>query len=263
LGITLEQLYQLRQTGHFQWRWLYSLWAILISATAVFLALIKQFNVINSAKVALKARIVPQPFNYQASALLGISLLVIFLLWPAAYADNSWHQIMIKYGLLLLASVALLPNLLSYLLKLMSYLPNAFRIKFVIKDARQQIGRRYLPLAAFYLALSASISAALMVNSFEKSFTVYLDQLLSSDMFIAYNPTQKAQVEEWLNQQENIDEYVIFKETTAKIDKDTLILHGLMSSKQHNSLLFKEDHVSIYLLSKFVISTNSYLCEKA
>jgi putative ABC transport system permease protein len=240
LGITLEQLYQLRQTGHFQWRWLYSLWAILISATAVFLALIKQFNVINSAKVALTARIVPQPFNYQASALLGISLLVIFLLWPAAYADNSWHQIMIKYGLLLLASVALLPNLLSYLLKLMSYLPNAFRIKFVIKDARQQIGRRYLPLAAFYLALSASISAALMVNSFEKSFTAYLDQLLSSDMFIAYNPTQKAQVEDWLNQQENIDEYVIFKETTAKIDKDTLILHGLMSSKQHNSLLFKE-----------------------
>ncbi len=253
LGITLEQLYQLRQTGHFQWRWLYSFWAILISATAVFLALIKQFKVINSAKVALTARIIPQSFNYQASALLGISLLIIFLLWPAAYADNSWHQIMIKYGLLLLASVALLPNLLSYLLKLMSYLPNAFRIKFVIKDARQQIGRRYLPLAAFYLALSASISAALMVNSFEKSFSAYLDQLLNSDMFIAYNPTQKDDVENWLKQQENVDEYVLFKQTTAKIAQDTLTLHALMSSKQEKSLLFKEK-------SPQAMSTGQLIC---
>ncbi len=132
-------------------------------------------EIINSAKIALTARIVPQSFNYQTSGLIGVSLLTVFLLWPASYADNSWYQLMIKYGLLLLASVALLPNLLSYLLKLMSSLPNSFRIKFVIKDARQQIGRRYLPIAAFYLALSASISAALMVNSFEKSFTVYLD----------------------------------------------------------------------------------------
>ncbi len=246
LGITLEQLYQLRQIGHFQWHWLYSFWALLISATAVFLALIKQFTIINSAKIALTARIVPQSFNYQTSGLIGVSLLTVFLLWPASYADNSWYQLMIKYGLLLLASVALLPNLLSYLLKLMSSLPNSFRIKFVIKDARQQIGRRYLPIAAFYLALSASISAALMVNSFEKSFTVYLDQLLSSDMFIAYNATQKGHVESWLKQQKNIDEYVVFKQTTAKIDQDTLTLHALMSSKQQKSLLFKaESHQQV------------------
>ncbi|MEW6994884.1 FtsX-like permease family protein [Colwelliaceae bacterium MEBiC 14330] len=240
LGITLEQLYQLRQTGHFQWHWLYSVWALIISASAVFLALIKQFTMINSARIALTARIVLPSFNYQTSGLIGVSLLTVFLLWPASYADNSWHQLMVKYGLLLLASVALLPNLLSYLLKLMSYLANSFRLKFVIKDARQQIGRRYLPLAAFYLALSASISAALMVNSFEKSFTVYLDQLLSSDMFIAYNPTQKHDVENWLKQQENVDEYVLFTQTTAKIAQDTLTLHALMSSKQENSLLFKE-----------------------
>ena len=239
LGITLEQLYQLRQTGHFQWHWLYSLWAFLISGVAVFLALLKQFRVISSAKIALTARDVPQPFNYKASAAIGVTLLTIFLLWPDVYAQNSWHQLMIKYGLLLIASVALLPNLLSYLLKGMSYFTHSFRLKFVVKDARQQVGRRYLPLAAFYLALTASISAALMVNSFEKSFTAYLDQLLSSDLFISYNPKQKDRVEHWLNQQDNIDEYVVFKQTTAKYGDDTLAVHALMSAKQQNSLLFK------------------------
>ncbi|ALO33511.1 ABC transporter [Colwellia sp. MT41] len=239
LGITLEQLYQLRQSGHFQWHWLYSLWAFAISAVAVFLALLKQFRLISSAKIALTARIVPQPFNYRASAAIGVTLLAVFLLWPEVYGQNSWHLLMIKYGLLLIASVALLPNILSYLLKGMSYFTRSFRVKFVVKDARQQVGRRYLPLAAFYLALTASISAALMVNSFEKAFTAYLEQLLSADLFISYNPKQKNKVEAWLKQQDDIDEYVLFKQTVAKYGNDTLAVHALMSAKQQNSLLFK------------------------
>jgi len=253
LGITLEQLYQLSQTGHFQWQWQYSFWAFAISAVAVFLALLKQFRVISSAKIALTARTVHQPFNYKASAITGLTLLTIFLIWPDGYAQHSWHQLMLKYGLLLIASVALLPNLLSYLLKGMSYLTRSFRLKFVVKDARQQVGKRYLPLAAFYLALTASISAALMVNSFEKSFTVYLDQLLSSDVFISYNVKQKDHVERWLKQQENIDEYVMFKQTTAKHGNDTVAIHALMSAKQQSSLLFKTK-------SPLPKSTGQYSC---
>lgn len=253
LGITLEQLYHLRQTGHFQWHWLYSFWAFVISGVAVFLALLKQFRVISSAKIALTARDVPQSFNYRASAAIGITLLAVFLLWPEIYAKNSWHQLMIKYGLLLIASVALLPNLLSYLLKAVSYLTRSFRLKFVVKDARQQVGRRYLPLAAFYLALTASISAALMVTSFEKSFTAYLDQLLSSDLFISYNPQQKDHVEAWLNQQDTIDEYITFKETTAKYGDNTLAVHALMSAKQQQSLLFKSQ-------SSKQVSTKQFNC---
>ena len=259
LGITLEQLYQLRQTGHFQWHWLYSFWAFIISAVAVFLALLKQFRVISSAKIALTARDVPQPFNYTASAAIGVSLLTIFLLWPDIYAKNSWHLLMIKYGLLLIASVALLPNILSYLLKGMSYFTRSFRLKFVVKDARQQVGRRYLPLAAFYLALTASISAALMVNSFEKSFIAYLEQLLSSDLFISYNSKQKNRIETWLNQQDNIDEYVVFKQTTAKYGNDTLAVHALMSAKQQNSLLFKAKS-SKQLSAEQELATEQFNC---
>jgi putative ABC transport system permease protein len=87
--------------------------------------------------------------------------------------------------------------------------------------------------------MTASISAALMVNSFEKSFSVYLDQLLSSDVFIRYNPEQKKPIQHWLNQQDNIDEFVIFKQTTAKYNGQSVEVHALMSPKQTQSLLIK------------------------
>jgi len=188
--------------------------------------------------------------------------MTVFLLWPEVYAKNSWHQLMIKFGLLLIASVALLPNLLSYLLRIMSYFSHSFRLNFVIKDANQQVGRRYLPLAAFYLALTASISAALMVNSFEKSFTAYLDQLLSSDLFISYNPQQKDHVEAWLTQQDTIDEYIIFKETTAKYGDSTLAVHALMSAKQQQSLLFKSQSSKQGITEQFNCYINEQLSLK-
>jgi putative ABC transport system permease protein len=191
LGLTLAQLYQLQQTGHFQWQWLYSLWALAISGLAVLLALLKQFRVIISAHIALTNRLAAPSLNFTRCGALGALLFVVFLLWPNQLAQGSWHQLMLKYGVLLLASVALLPHFLRALLGCLTRLKGSFRFHFILKDACQQIGRRYLPLAAFYLAMTASISAALMVNSFEKSFSVYLDQLLSSDVFIRYNPEQK------------------------------------------------------------------------
>jgi putative ABC transport system permease protein len=239
LGLTLAQLYQLQQTGHFQWQWLYSLWALAISGLAVLLALLKQFRVIGSAHIALTNRLAAPSLNFTLCGALGALLFVVFLLWPNQIAQGSWHQLMLKYGVLLLASVALLPHFLRGLLGCLTRLKGSFRFHFVLKDACQQIGRRYLPLAAFYLAMTASISAALMVNSFEKSFSVYLDQLLSSDVFIRYNPEQKRSIQHWLNQQDNIDEFVIFQQTTAKYDGQSIEVHALMSPKQTQSLLIK------------------------
>ena len=189
LGLTLEQLYQLRLTGHFQWQWQYSLWAFAISALAVIAALVKQFTQISTAQVALSARPANTVFNTKISLMVSMLLLLVFIVWP----DSSWYQLMLKYGALLLASVALLPNLLSGLMALLARVSKSFRINFIFKDAQQQVGRRYLPIAAFYLALTTSISAALMVSSFESSFVSYLNQLLNSDMFISYNSKQKKQ----------------------------------------------------------------------
>ncbi|MFT5759953.1 MAG: putative ABC transport system permease protein [Alteromonadaceae bacterium] len=236
LGLTLDQLYQLRLSGHFQWTWQYSLWAFAISAIAVVVALIKQFKTIGSEQIALSARPVNKPFNFKSTLLIALSLLVAFILWPT----NNWYQLMIKYGVLLMASVAVLPNILRYLLQGLASITHSFRLKFIFKDASQQVGRRFLPLAAFYLALTSSISAALMVNSFETSFVSYLNQLLNSDLFISYKTEQKSKVSSWLDQQDDVAGYVLFQKTIAKYDQYTVDVYTLASKQQHDSLLLKE-----------------------
>lgn len=251
LGLTLEQLYRLQVSGHFQWRGEYSLWAFLISFVAVVAALIKQFRQISSAKIAFTARAQTKPFNFQVTGFIALALLLVHFFWP----DDSWTQLMLKYGVLLIASVAILPNVLRYLLSGMALFTRSFRLKFIFQDARQQVGRRFLPIAAFYLALTASIAAALMVNSFQNSFESYLNQLLSADLFVRFNHEQKPMVAQWLDKQSDVEEYVLFESTIAKYQdglqlksqqnaqqgskQDTVEVYRLASNKQQQSLILK------------------------
>jgi len=258
LGLTLDQLYRLRLSGHFQWTWQYSLWAFGISALAVVVALIKQFKTIGSAQIALSARPVNKPFNFKSTLLMALLLLIAFFLWPS----NNWYHLMFKYGLLLMASVMILPNLLRYFLQGLASITHSFRLKFVFKDASQQVGRRYLPLAAFYLALTSSISAALMVNSFETSFVAYLNQLLNSDLFISYKTDQKAKIETWLKQQDEVEGYVLFQQTIAKYNEDTVDIYTLASQEQQNSLLLKEHYKAPLTLEKNTCYINEQLAFK-
>ncbi|MBA6329276.1 ABC transporter permease [Colwellia sp. MB02u-6] len=235
LGLTLEQLYQLQVSGQFQWQWQYSLWAFAISSIAVMAALLKQFRLIGSAKIAFSARLSQQYFSFKTTAIVAAIFLVLFVLWP----DNNWHHLMFKYGLLLLASVAILPNLLRFFLQTLALISRPFRLRFIFQDASQQVGRRYLPIAAFYLALTASIAAALMVNSFQSAFVSYLNQLLNADLFVRYNAEQKQPLSQWLQQQNGVEEYVLFASTVAKYQEDTVEVHRLSSKKQQQSLSLK------------------------
>ncbi len=255
LGLTLEQLYRLQVSGHFQWRGEYSLWAFVISFVAVITALIRQFQRISSAKVAFTARVDSRPFNFNVTGVIALILLLVHFFWP----DDSWTKLMLKYGVLLIASVAILPNVLRFLLSLLAFFTRSFRLKFIFQDARQQVGRRFLPIAAFYLALTASIAAALMVNSFQSSFESYLNQLLSADLFVRFNDEQKPKVAQWLDQQADVEEFVLFESTIAKYQhdaqpysqqapqqappqgsqQDTVEVYRLASNKQQQSLILK------------------------
>jgi putative ABC transport system permease protein len=235
LGLTLEQLYQLQVSGQFQWQWQYSLWSFAISSIAVMAALLKQFRLIGSAKIAFSARLPQQYFSFKITAMVAAILLILFVFWP----NNSWHHLMFKYGLLLLASVAILPNFLKFFLQTLALISRSFRLRFIFQDASQQVGRRYLPIAAFYLALTASIAAALMVNSFQSAFVSYLNQLLNADLFVRYNAEQKQPLSRWLQQQNGVEEYVLFASTVAKYQEDTVEVHRLSSKNQQQSLLLK------------------------
>jgi len=176
---------------------------------------------------------------------------LLFSWWP----DHSWYQIMFKYGMLLIASVALLPHFLQGILflsgicfkffRLHYFRLNAFRMDYIVKDASNQIGRRYLPLAAFYLALTTSIAAALMVHSFESAFIRFLDQQLSADLLIRYHPGQKQAVEEWLQNTPEIDEHILHQHTWAKSADDSVKVSSYQSPRQVASLLLKSSSIKV------------------
>lgn len=235
LGLTLEQLYSLNSSGHFNWQWSYNLWACAISSVAVLLALIRQFKLIRSKYIVRTARLQDQPFYLRQTVLITSVLLLCFVIWPA----DNWLMLMIKYGFFLTASIVLLPAILQLVLFSCAYFVKSFRLRYILKDACKQVVRRHLPLAAFYLALTASIAAALMVNSFESAFVRYLDQQLNADILIRHKAGQKQPIAGWLEAAPEVKEYNLFQHTWAKTDNDSVKLFSVQSPLQLDSLLFK------------------------
>lgn len=235
LGLTLDQLYLLSTSGQFVWQWQYALWALLISSVAVLLALIKQFTLFGTTHLALSVGPATTRLPRVKTVTVTVVLVLLFILWPG----QNWHQIMIKYGILLMASVAILPNFLQWVMILLSQLVRSFRLKYLFADADNQVARRYLPLAAFYLALTSSIAAALMVHSFEIAFVKYLDQRLSSDIFIRYQQGQKQLVAHWLSTKAEVYEYIPYQHTWGKIGNSSVKVSSYQSIRQIDALLFK------------------------
>lgn len=237
LGLTLNQLYQLRVSGHFEWNWQYGWWSLLISVVAVLLSLFRQFKTINNKQLALMAKPHTSKMSMLPSTVTSTLLILLFLLWP----ETGWLAIMIKYGLLLIATVILLPITLKLLVKLLLLPCNRrhFRVYFMLQDAINQTERRFLPLAAFYLALTTSIAATLMVNSFETAFVKYLDQQLNEDLYIRFNQDEKHQVESWLEQRTDVSEYLLYRHGVGSVGLDSVALTTYQSPRQLASLVFK------------------------
>ena len=257
LGLTLSQLYKLKASGTLTWNWQYLTWSLMITGTAVFLALIKQFTLINNQKVSLFARqiktnITKKKFFIQTS-IAACLLLVVFVFFP----ESSWHYIMAKYAVLLMVGLAFLPAFLFIMLTILAKFNHHFQFNFILQDSINQIARRFLPLAAFYIALTTSIAAALMVNSFESAFVKYLDQHLSEDLYVRFVDGQKQSLNTWLKDNEDIAEHYLYYQGIAKYlppnsNKNvakavTVAIKTINSQRQFNSIVFKTAPLNMQL----------------
>jgi len=239
LGFTLSQLYQLQSSGHFEWNWLYLLWSAMISSLAVFLALFNQLKLINTKKISLfskqsKVNLIEGKFFKKLLFFIALMSVVFFLI-----PELNWHSIMIKYGVLLIITTALLPLFLYFIFTVLNKLIVRYQINFILQDLKNQIAKRFLPLAAFYIALTTSIAAALMVASFESAFTKYLDQHLDEDLYIRFKVGEKEKIKQWLVTNENVDEFVLYLDAKALVDKDTVAVNTVNSKRQLSSIVFK------------------------
>lgn len=239
LGFTLSQLYQLQSSGHFQWDWQYFLWSLIISSFAVFLALLNQFKLIKSKEISLYAK--QSKVNLTQSRFIKNLLLFVVLTSLVFFTmpEFNWHFIMLKYGVLLIITTALLPLFLYLIFSVLNTFISRYQINFILQDLKNQISIRFLPLATFYIALTTSIAAALMVSSFESAFTKYLDQHLNEDLYIRFKVGEKEKIENWLNQHSNVDEFLLYYDAKAKVGKNTVAVNTINSKRQFSSIVFK------------------------
>lgn len=133
--------------------------------------------------------------GWVASAALLIALLALWL------GDSLAAGFVLMAALLLGASLAL-PVLLNGLLKAVLGRSRSVLGQWFLADCRQQLPALSLALMALLLALAANIGAGSMTSGFRQTFTHWLEQRLTAELYLnPQNPQQAEQLKAWLTRQ--------------------------------------------------------------
>ena len=133
--------------------------------------------------------------GWVASAALAIALLALWL------GDSLAAGFVLMAALLLGAALAL-PVLLSGLLKAVLGRSRSVLGQWFLADCRQQLPALSLALMALLLALAANIGAGSMTSGFRQTFTHWLEQRLTAELYLnPQNPQQAEQLKTWLTRQ--------------------------------------------------------------
>lgn len=133
--------------------------------------------------------------GWVASAALLIALLALWL------GDSLAAGFVLMAALLLGAALAL-PVLLNGLLKAVLGRSRSVLGQWFLADCRQQLPALSLALMALLLALAANIGAGSMTSGFRQTFTHWLEQRLTAELYLnPQNPQQAEQLKAWLSRQ--------------------------------------------------------------
>ena len=133
--------------------------------------------------------------GWVASAALVIAVLALWL------GDSLAAGFVLMAALLLGAALAL-PVLLNGLLKAVLGRSRSVLGQWFLADCRQQLPALSLALMALLLALAANIGAGSMTSGFRQTFTHWLEQRLTAELYLnPQNPQQAEQLKAWLTRQ--------------------------------------------------------------
>jgi putative ABC transport system permease protein len=107
---------------------------------------------------------------------------------------------------MLLGAALILPSLLEIVLSLgQRYARRPLGVWFWA-DSRQQLSGLSLALMALLLALAVNVGVGTMVESFSRTFLVWLDGRLAADVYVnAANDAQTAEIRAWLRERPDVD----------------------------------------------------------
>lgn len=133
----------------------------------------------------------------QAGAALGLLALAVLL---AIFGDGIVAGFTLLAALLIGAALAL-PVILSAVLNWASNRATGVTTSWFWADTRQQLPGLSLALMALLLAMAANVGVSTMVSSFRLTFLGFLDQRLSSELYInAETPSQASLIAAYASQ---------------------------------------------------------------
>ncbi|MBW4708218.1 ABC transporter permease [Roseobacter sp. YSTF-M11] len=196
VAATLRGLYGAEITGQLQLRpawWLSGLgMAFAGTGIAAAAALIKL------ARLPLLSFNHPRAMSMHALASGRWMAAVACLLFVSGFAFALWGEgLFAGFALLaclLVGAAFCLPALLALALQAAGRISRGALAEWFWADSRQQLPGLSMALMALLLAMAANIGVSTMVSSFRLTFTGYLDQRLSSELYLRLDTADQAEI---------------------------------------------------------------------
>ncbi|NVO55344.1 ABC transporter permease [Rhodobacteraceae bacterium B1Z28] len=133
----------------------------------------------------------------------------------------------ILLGGLLTGAALLLPLLLSFAISQLARTAQGPVAQWVWADMRAQLPGLSLALMALLLALAANIGVGTMVSSFRLTFVGWLDQRLTSELYVTATDNQQGrEVSDWLRPQ--VDAILPIRSVELEHETGPLFLYGVV-----------------------------------
>ncbi len=194
---------------------------------------------------------------------VGLALIVIGAI--AYFAGGGLIAGFILLAGLLTGAALLLPLLLSSILALFLRRAKTPVSQWVLADMRAQLPGLSLALMALLLALAANIGVGTMVSSFRLTFTGWLDQRLTSELYLtAQDESQAADITEWLAPQTSA--ILPIRSTELAHETGPLFLYGIVDHESYRRnwpLIAKGPDVWENVLSNGAVLINEQLARRA
>lgn len=120
------------------------------------------------------------------------------------FGDSLASGFLLMAALLIGAALAL-PVVLDTVLNLVLHRSRSVLGQWFLADCRQQLPALSLALMALLLALAANIGAGSMTAGFRQTFSDWLEQRLTAELYVnPQNPAQARELQSWLKQQPSL-----------------------------------------------------------
>ncbi|MBV4551166.1 ABC transporter permease [Pseudomonas sp. SWRI102] len=163
-------------------------------------------SLLRAARLPLLALANPQAWHHAHARWLRrqgwVAMLAALIALSALTWGNSLGSGFVLMTALLLGAALALPVLLNGALNVLLRRSRSVLGQWFLADCRQQLPTLSLALMALLLALAANIGAGSMTSGFRQTFSDWLEQRLSAELYInPQTPVQAGELHAWLKQQ--------------------------------------------------------------